>query len=287
MADVPFVATIHAGLSGFIAGCIPSNPSGGGSDPTNDMVFSVGRAFDGTRGYATAALTKRADAGWALGTAAGGMASVAGTPITFAATTDFHWFLLLNPITGETDYGCDTSVIAANLLTTAAASAAGFTVALRATSLRTGAGAAWPTFKAREIALGAVKYLVKVPAFESGSSKNWSGADDAAQTATLALVPGGIQVTAIFGAVFQDTSASAASAILFTSLDQDDTAPSATAASHMGSLKLVPNGGGNSAASGEFQIETSTGRQFRYRGAGTTADHELGVNTQGWIDSRN
>lgn len=278
--SVPYVASIHAALSGFITGCIPSNAA----DATNDITFSVGRAFDGTRGYAAGAMTKRADAGWALGTAQGGMASVAGTPITFSATTDYHWFLLLNPSTGETDYGCDTSVIAANLLTTAAVMAAGFTVALRVTSLRAIGSAAWPLFSAREIGFGIVKYQLKTPAFEH--TKNWSGADNTAQTATLALVPGGIQVEAIIGAFFQDTTASASSALLVTSFDQDDTAADNTAAGHLATISIVSNSGDNARGSCVIEITTSTSRTFRYRGVGTTADHEAAFCTMGWKDSR-
>jgi hypothetical protein len=282
MADsVPYVASIHGGLSGYIKGCIPSN----GSDATNDIDFSTGFAFDGTRCYQVGAKTKRADAGWALGTAVGGMASVAGTPITFSANTDYHWFLLFNPSTGESDFGCDTSVIAANLLTTAAVVSAGFTVALRDTSLRTGGSAAWLLFTAREIAFGIVEYLLKTPVFDF--TKNWAAGDDTAQTGTLAFVPGGIQVDAILGVVFFDNSAGTQSGLLVTSLDQSDTASVSTIASYVDTLSISGLGTpDNGRASGIVCVRTSTSRTFRYRGNGTSSDHEASFSTHGWKDSR-
>jgi hypothetical protein len=278
--SVPYIASIHGGLSGYITGCIPSN---NGSDATNDIDFSVGRAFDGTRGYAVAAMTKQANAGWALGTAAGGMASSAGTPKTFSSTTDYHWFLLLNPSTGETDYGCDTLVTAADLLTTAAVSAAGFTVALRATSFRTGGSAAWPVFSAREIGIGQVEYVI-ASVFQD--TKDWAGADDTAQTGTLVNAPGGLKLLSKIGAMFTDTSFGSASALLISSFDQPDTAAGSGAASFVGQLALAGTAGDVVRVACEVQVRTNTSREFRYRGIGTTVDHTAGFCLHGWIDTR-
>jgi hypothetical protein len=274
------LASSIASLSGYVTGCIPSN----GTDATNDIDFSSGLAFDGTDPYTVGAKTKRADAGWAAGTAQGGMASSGGTPLTFSATTDYHHFLLLNPTTRETDFGFDTSVTATNLLSTSAVSTAGFTVAKRISSLRTGGSAAWPLISARELNHGQVEYLLKTPVFEI--NKNWSGADNTAQTGTLAAVPGGIKVDAILGVMFQDSTAASGSALLVTSLDQTDTAADSGTTTWVGQIKLISNGGGNSCGSTQVRVMTSTSRTFRYRGDGTTADHDASFCSLGWVDSR-
>jgi len=271
--DESEVGQIQDSLAGFITGCIPSN---NGSDATNDVDFSAGFAFDGTRGYTIGAKTKRADAVWAAGSGNGGKASGAAA---FGAG-DWHLFALLNPTSGATDFGFDTSVTAANLLTDTGTA---FTVAKRVGSLRT-AGAAWPTFSAKEIAVGIIEYLLKTPAFEL--NKDWAGADDTAQTGTLAFVPGGVQVNAILGALFQDNTASSNSALLVTSLDQSDTAADQSSVSHVASLSLISNAGGNARASCILKVRTSTSRTFRYRGAGTTVDHAASFCTMGWEDTR-
>lgn len=274
MSEIAFNAAIYGALTGYIKGCIPSNNSG---DATNDIDFSAGFVFDGTRGYTVGAKTKRADANWAAGTGNGGRASGASA----WGAADWHLFVLLNPTTGATDFGFDTSLTGANLITDA--TSAGFTVTKRVGSLRT-AGAAWPLLSAREIAIGLVKYLLKTPVFEF--TKNWAGADDTAQTGTLAAVPGGIQVNAILGVAFLDTTASAESGLLVTSLDQTDTAAVATVATTVATVSISSNGGAPARASCVIEIKTSTSRTFRYRGVGTTADHEVGFNAHGWEDSR-
>lgn len=281
MTEAVFNASIHTeldaiqdSLAGYILGCIPSN----GSDATNDIDFSAGFAFDGTRAYTIGAKTKRADATWAAGSGAGGMAS----GVTWGAN-DFHLFVLLNPTTGTSDFGFDTSLTGANLLASAAVIAAGFTVAKRVSSFRT-AGAAWLLFTAREIGVGLVEYLLKTPAFEL--NKNYTGVDDTAQTATLALVPGGIKVNAILGALLMDSTAGAGSALIVSSLDQTDTAPDQLVGSYLASLSLTSNSGGNSRASGIIPVRTSTLRTFRYRVTGSTADHDVSFCTIGWQDSR-
>jgi len=265
-------------------GCIPSN----GTDATNDIDFSAGVQRDSTNVYsidAAAIMTKRADATWSAGTGNGGMAAAVVAGAGFTTTTDYHLHIL-----GKTsdpsayDYIFDTSATCANGLVDAAIVAAGFNIYKRVSSLRTGGSAAWPLITAREVACGLVEYLLKTPVF--GDDKNWAGVDDAAQTGTLASVPGGIQVTAILGVVFADSTASVASGLLVTSLDQTDTAAASSPASYVGTISLTTNSGGDARGSCVVNIRTSTSRTFRYRGVGTTADHAAGFCTYGWIDSR-
>lgn len=268
-------------LNGITAatGCIPSN---NGSDATNDIDFSTGIQRDSANAYtikANSSFTKRADAAWASGTGSGGMATG-----SFSATTDYHLHLLgksTDPTAFE--YIFDTSATCVNGLANSAVMAAEFDIYKRIGSLRTGGSAAWPTFAAREIGIGVVRYLI-APASEFG--KTWSGADNTAQTGTLTLVPGGIQVNAILDVVFQDSTAAANSAILVTSLDQTDTAPDATSTASVATVSLVSNAGANARGSCIAPVRTSTSRTFRYRGAGTTSDHTASFSTHGWEDAR-
>lgn len=258
-------------------GTVPSN----GTDATNDIDFSAGtrRNSTNTSIIIAGAMTKRADATWAAGTGNGGMAS----GVTWAAN-DFHLHLL-GKTTDPTahDYIFDTSVTCANGLADSAVVTAGFTIYKRIASFRT-AAAAWPLFTAREVGNGALEVLLKTPAFEF--TKNWAGTDDAAQTGTLALVPGGIQVKAILGVNFNDASIGAHSALIVTSLDQTDTAANSGVATFVGQLKLANDGSGvDRSASGVIEVRTSTSRTFRYRGAGTTIDHDVTFCTHGWEDS--
>lgn len=268
------IAQIQDSVAGYITGCIPSN----GTDATNDINFSAGFVFDGTRGYTVGAQTKRADANWAAGTGNGGKASGASA----WGAADWHLFVLLNPTTGATDFGFDTSLTGANLITDA--TSAGFTVARRVSSLRTSA-AAWPLVSARETAFGVVEYLLKTPVFQF--SKAWGGADNNAQTGTLSDVPGGIQVNAILGWQFYDATPSGGSAILITSLDQTDTAPDGAVGSTVCTFRLAQTDGTiDACASGVVVTRTSTSRTLRYRTAGSTADHSTGACLIGWEDSR-
>lgn len=259
-------------------GCIPSN----GTDATNDINFSTGFQWDSSRLYpirASSAFTKRADATWASGTGNGGMAS----GVSWGAG-DYHMHLLgKSSDPSAFDYIFDTSATCANGLADSAVVTAGFNIYKRVGSNRT-AGAAWQLFTARELAIGLVEFLLKTPLFEL--TKNWTGVDDAAQTGTLAFVPGGIQVNAILGALFFDSTAGAQSALIVSSLDQTDTAPDATPASYVSSISLSGTGGGNSRGSCVLEVRTSTSRTFRYRGNATTADHEASFATHGWRDSR-
>lgn len=260
------------------SGCIPSN----GTDATNDLDFSVGIQRNSSNTYtirANSAFTKRADATWAAGTGNGGLAAT----LTWAAN-DWHLHLLGKSADPTAfDYIFDTSATCVNGLADDAVEAAGFDIYKRVGSLRTG-GAAWPSFHAREVAIGKVRYLLKAVVFEL--TKDWAGADDTAQTGTLAAVPGGIQVDAILGVVFTDSSAAAVSALLVSSLDQTDTAANSALSTYVGTIRLTSTAGANSSASCVIPVSTSTSRTFRYRGADTTVDHNASFCTHGWEDTR-
>ena len=96
------------------------------TDANNDIDFSAGNFIvsDGSaQGYAASIETKRLDATWAAGNNAGGLAA----GLTKTNLLWYHCFKLLNPTTGVTGSGYDTSVNATNLLADAAVISAGFT----------------------------------------------------------------------------------------------------------------------------------------------------------------
>lgn len=106
------------------------------SDANNDIDFSAGvfQVSDGSgQGVAASIETKRLDATWAAGSGAGGLAS----GLTKSNSTWYHCFKLLNPITGATGSGFDTSASATNLLADTNVVAAGFTKYKRVGSILT------------------------------------------------------------------------------------------------------------------------------------------------------
>ena len=266
-------------VSSSIFGIIPSN----GTDATNDIDFSSGKRRDSANAYpivAGSSFTKRADATWASGTGNGGKASGASA----WGAGDWHWHLLgKSSDPNAFDYVLDSSLTCVNGLADAAVVSAGFNIYKRVCSFRT-SGAAWPLFSARETSAGLIAFLLKTPVYQF--DKDWSGADDTAQTGTLGGIPGGIQVNAILGAHFQDATTATTSALLITSLDQTDTAASSTNGSFVGSFKITNDGSAlDRGMSGLVRVRTSTSRTFRYRTIGSTVDHAFTVCLQGWEDS--
>lgn len=266
------VAQINTSLGVYLTGCIPSNSTG---DAVNDLDFSSGFAFSGTRGYTITGMTgKRMDANWAAGNGNGMRAAGSAT---WGTATDRYLFLLLGA-TGNFDYGADSVLTASNLLTDTLGV---FSVAKRVSALRT-TTAAWPTFSAREVAIGTVEYEI-TPTFQL--TKDWTASDDTRQTGTLADAPGGIKVKARMGGYLLDTTSTGqSSAMIVSSLDQADVAPTVAPASFLG--QIVVSGTGVTRAAAEVEVETSTVRTFGYRVSNTTTDHSASFCLLGWEDSR-
>ncbi len=106
-----------------------------GTDTAHDIDFTAGNFIfsDGGGQAITSALTKQIDATFAVGNNAGGLADA----LTVANNTTYHIFALSSADGATTDYGFDTSLIAANLLADAAVISAGLTKFKRIASLRT------------------------------------------------------------------------------------------------------------------------------------------------------
>lgn len=268
---------------GIISGLVPANGDGaGGGDATNDLTFSAGVARDDGNAFdivAAAAMTKRMDAPWASGAGNGGRASGAAA----WGAGDWHAFLLGKSADPDAyDWIVDDDAAGSHIAADVAAG--GWDLKRRGFSART-AGAAWPAFTAREIAGGGLEVLLSAPAAEF--TKSWAaGADNTAQTGTLALAPGGVQVSAILFVAFIDLSAATSTGMLVSALDQADTAPNASFGSIVGQFVISNSGGIDVRQIVQIAVRLSTSRTFRYRAAATTTDHRASFGILGWIDER-
>lgn len=257
---------------GAISGLVPSNSDGADGD---DILFSAGVARDSSNTYniiAGTAMVKQADATWAAGTNAGGMAH----GVTWAQN-DFHLFLL-GDSSDETsyDFGFDTSLTAANLLADAAVIAAGFDIYRRVGSLRSSATPGWPGITALELPGGGLRVMFLVPFREFTEAVNSANA----QTKTLTL-PGGIRVLPIGAWYLFDDSSTSGRYLLVTQLDQTDTAASITA-----TTVSVFNSGGDATAWVLNSVMTNTSAQVRYRLSDADADVTVRFYSHGWEDYR-
>ena len=110
-ASVAMSATRKAALD---TGIVISN----GTDADHDIDFAVGSEvlYNGStyKYFTGTALTKQIDANWVAGDAAGGFPS----GLSLAATTGYYLYMI-GKTDGTVDYGFDTSLTAANLLSDA------------------------------------------------------------------------------------------------------------------------------------------------------------------------
>ena len=241
---------------GAITGCTIANNA---ADATNDIDFAAGTCADSTAAFymTPTALTKRLDATWAVGTNQGGLFSGA------IANTTYHCFIIMRPDTGVVDAGFDTDPDAANR-------PASYTYYRRVGSIvRTGA---------------AIKAF-----FQQGKTFYWNvmTLDDnsaAAGPTTITLtVPVGISVTALFNGFAYDASPppSGFQGAIITSLDQTDTAPSASAFTFGAD---TDNATPKAWVTGSGRVRTNTSGQARKRLTTGSAFSSFSVVTYGWID---
>ncbi len=97
-------------LAGQRSGMVLSN----GTDATHDINISAGSRRDSSDTVTilkASAFTKQIDATWTAGTNAGGLAS----GVSYSSSTWYHVFVIQHT-NGTVDYGFDTSITAANLL---------------------------------------------------------------------------------------------------------------------------------------------------------------------------
>jgi hypothetical protein len=238
-----------------IAGLTLSN---NGSDATNDIDIAAGWTAADSDGHAlilTAAITKRLDAAWAVGTNQGGLDTGA------IANTTYHVWLIRRPDTGVVDVLFSASATAPTMPTN-------YTQKRRIGSI-----------------IRASAAIVAFQQFGNYFARNVIASDyyapnpgTSAVTVTLSA-PTGIALTARIVGFLNDASVASATFMLVTSLDQADTTPSITA-------YTLRTGLTNAGPSFPMDIKTNTSAQVRYRLDQSTADHVVGFLTAGWTDMR-
>jgi hypothetical protein len=230
-------------------------------DTEHDITIAVGKARDATDAVdliLASALTKQADATWAVGTAAGGMA--AGESLPTSGT--IHVWLIKRSDTGVVDVMFNdhaTSALAPTLPT-------GYDYKRRIGSYRTDGSANiingdwWGTGLSRT-------FMYDTPILDVSTANPGTNAVTAALS-----VPSGIKVLARMN-IMGGTNLSA----YVSSLDNADLAPSATVA------PLASGGGGPSGGVPSQAVAvTNTSAQIRYRALNDVAIY---IATLGWEDS--
>lgn len=239
---------------GALTGCTIANNA---SDSTNDIDFGAGIATDSTNAFylIAAALTKRLDATWAVGTNQGGLFSGS------IANAVYHCFIIMRPDTGVVDAGFSTSV-------TASDRPAAYTYFRRiGTVIRRSAALVGFTQNGNTFILNTP--INSIDATNPGTS---------AVTATLINVPTGIQVMAILMQGANYNASTQTWHVLVSSLSSSDVAPT-----YLINTITVDD---NSQVSSIVSVLTDTSGRVRYRLDFSSANEEFYLTTLGWTDNR-
>lgn len=227
------------------------------------MSIAAGQCVDTTNvSMMTLAAFSKTTSAWALGSAAGGLDTGA-----IANSTWYHFYVIQRVDTGVVDALISLSATAPTMPTN-------YTLKRRIGSGLTNGSAQWVLFT------------------QDGDYFRWSASvldvnttnpGTAAVTATLASVPTGVNVIAMFNLGVADTTP-VNNTVQFSDLAAADEAPSATAAplglmrASIGAAGIYVNGG--------FQIRTNTSAQIRYRSTASDGNVIVRIATLGWIDYR-
>jgi hypothetical protein len=243
---------------GMLYGLTTSNNSG---DATNDIDIATGSAIDNATGQLmilASALTKKLDAAWAVGTAAGGLDTGA------IANTTYHIWLIKRLDTGVVDVLFSTSATAPTM-------PADYTAKRRIGSIVRSGGSI------RSYTQYGDYFYWTVPV----SSVNDAAPGTSAKTGTL-TVPTGITVTSILTVSASETNAPGGTEyILVSSLAMTDSTPS----SAIHTIAMQGNSAADVANSAQALVPTNTSAQIRYRSSGGSA-LTIYINAVGWIDAR-
>ena len=257
---------VHEAVGSLFAGHIYGlTLANNGSDATNDIDIAVGNCFDSTNSKLitlAAALTKRLDASWAVGTNQGGLDTGS------IADTTYHVWLIMRSDTGVVDVLFSTSASSPTM-------PSNYDYKRRIGSIMRASSAIRAFTQVGDEFLWTAS-----PVQDMLAAPN----DDNAATATI-TVPAGIKVIAIVQHGIQDTTPGAVTYALLSSLDTTDVAPSSARHNGFvygsGAMAAIPNGQVT-----EVRVRTSTSSTIRRRITGRTADHVQIINTVGWIDTR-
>ena len=233
--------------------------SNNGTDATNDIDIAAGQCRDAnnTVNMINAALTKKLDAAWAVGTNQGGRMSAAAI-----ADGTYHVFVIQRPDTGVVDVGFDVSATAPTM-------PANYTKRRRIGSVIRSGGTILAFVQDGDLFLLGTS-SVDVNAANPGS---------VAVTATM-QVPNGINVLWRGLAVLTNNN-SVASQAFVTDPSTADSAPDTTRCQ-----VSVINVAGNQASASHLEIRTGTDRTLRYRLSVSNANTNMIMTTTGWTDTR-
>jgi hypothetical protein len=278
-ADGTWVAQSGGGSSGlppgYLFGLTLSNNA---SDATNDIDIAAGRCRDSTNAVDiifSSAVGKRLDANWATGGTPG---STVGGRNSGAAITNgtYHVYAVAKAAGADPEIYIHASA----------------TIATVITALQAETGGASYLYARR------IGSIVRVSAAIKAFKQCGDVFDFDVQTAVLALtgslgtsavtrtatdVPTGIQVHARLNVALRNAGVNLTSYVLVTSLDQTDTAASASAFTQ---AATAPGGSVQGMASTEVLIFTDTSGQFRTRNSDNSASIQMLITCRGWTDRR-
>ncbi len=247
----------NTGLTGQLFGLTMSN----GTDTTNDIDIAAGTARNSTdvdTMVLASTLTKQLDAGWAVGTNAGGLDTGS------IANTTYHVWLIKRPDTGVVDALFSTSATAPTM-------PSNYTLKRRIGSILRESGSIVLFSQLGDEFLRST-VAADVSATNPGTS---------AVTRTLS-VPIGIKVWAIFNFLIIDTTNNDC-LLLLSELDHSDEVPGAVGGNMQG---IFDGGAANLQGAGRMMLRTNTSAQIRSRLRTSSAGASLSIATVGWIDTR-
>lgn len=236
------------------------------ADATNDIDFAVGKCRDAADAedlVLPVALTKQLDVAWAPGSGAGGLDTGA------IANGTYHCYVIGR---GGRNPACD-AIFSASAV--APALPANFTRYRRIASILRESGAIVAFIQYGDFFYRKATVL-DVDATNPG---------DLAVTRTLS-VPTGVKMMAIFNGLWDQDGAPNNGTLHFSSLDQNDEAPSRTAAPLYETIVLTASSGFDVGWTSERHVWTNTSAQIRSRCSGNQASSVLRVATIGWMDYR-
>lgn len=245
--------------AGHLFGLTLSNNA---SDPTNDIDIAVGRcrdSVDAANMVLAAALTKRLDAAWAVGSGNGGLDTGS------IADTTYHVWLIKRSDTGVVDALFSTSASAPTM-------PANYDLKRRIGSIfRTGAAI-------KGFVQDGDSFMWKVPSANVAANNPGT----AAVTRTL-TVPVGIRVKAIVTvAAFGNAAGDDPINVFVSDLSITDTAPG----NGVLTVCLYRTAAGSAQLGGSGEVFTNISGQVRSRIQNSTAGTTLYINTNGYVDTR-
>lgn len=248
----------NTAIPGYIYGLTLANNS---TDATNDIDVAVGRATaddDSAVMVLGSSITKRLDAAWAVGTGNGGLDTG-----SIANTTYFVW-LIRRSDTGVVDVLFSTSPTSPTMPTN-------YDQKRRVGAILRESGSI-----VQFVQFGDT-YLRKTVVANAADNNPGTSA-----VLSPLSVPIGIEVEAIFGFSFADTSGTTAfNRALVTSPLQNDVSPAAGSSLYNA---LIAGEGTRAAMAQQFKVWTNTSGQIRYRLETSNASITVRTITVGWRD---